>query len=317
MPRENRFMTESGTEVEGGLTPPAIISLQSTSAAEVTDGSTLPKPGGHSSSSKNDGRKKDKRRFAPLILPATLAVLWWIFTALEVFPQIVLPRPQRVWKIAVALWPILPDAWLITIEMVGLGLLFGGIAGLGVGLSFGYSKWARSLLELTTDVIRPVPLFALIPLFVLWFGIGKTPQIALIAMGVFLILTIHTTEAVRNVPLIFVKAALVSGATRFQVYRTVVIPAIVPHMLAAIRFAVMSAWGLDVAAEFMGSREGLGYIMLVRNVYLDTAGVVLIVFIFAGMAILSDFIIRVLTLKVTRWSPRGLGAGVAGEIIGR
>ena len=256
-------------------------------------------------------------KIAPFVLPVSLGLLWWAVSALDLFREIVIPKPERVWKILAALWPILPDAWLTTMEMVGLGLLIGGVLGLGVGLSFGYSRWARNLLEFTTDAVRPIPLFALIPLFILWFGIGKTPQIALIATGVFLILTIHTTEAARNVPLIYIKAALVSGASRFHVYRTVVIPAIVPHMLAAIRFAVMSAWGLDVAAEFMGSREGLGYIMLVRNVYLDTAGVVLIVLIFAFMAVVSDYIIRVITRRATRWSPRGEGTGIAGELIGR
>ena len=256
-------------------------------------------------------------RFFPLLIPLVLTTAWVVVSQLGLIREIILPRPYRIWKAAVSMWPILPSAWLQTLEMVGWGLLIGGVLGLGVGLSFGYSKMARSLLEFTTDAFRPVPLFAMIPLFILWFGIGKTPQIALIATGVFLILTIHTTEAVRNVPLIYVKAALVRGASRFQVYRTVVIPAIIPHLLSAIRFAVMSAWGLDVAAEFMGSREGLGYIMIVRNIWLDTAGIVLIVMIFAAMAIVADLVIKAIARRLTRWNPRGVAAGIAGEVIGR
>ena len=257
------------------------------------------------------------QRFFPLIVPAALIAIWFLIAELELVREIILPRPQRVWNTAIDLWPILPSAWLTTVEMVAWGFLIGGVLGLGVGLSFGYSKIARSFLEFSTDAFRPVPLFAMIPLFVLWFGIGKTPQIALIGTGVFLILTIHTTEAVRNVPLIYIRAAIVLGASRFQVYRTVVIPAIIPHMLSAIRFAVMSAWGLDVAAEFMGSRAGLGYIMIVRNIWLDTAALVVIVMIFAAMAIVADVIVKTLSRRATRWNPRGSSAGIAGEMIGR
>ena len=142
------------------------------------------------------------------------------------------------------------------------------------------------------------------------------PQVALISFGVFLILTIQTTEAVRNVPHIYVKAALTSGASRRHIYRTIVIPAILPHIMAGLRMGVIAAWGLDVAAEFMGTQKGLGYLMIVRNKYLDTAGVLVIVFMFAAFAIISDFILRAVAKRFTRWSPRGSDLGLVGEMLG-
>ena len=90
------------------------------------------------------------------------------------------------------------------------------------------------------------------------FGIGRAPQIALIALGTSVVLGITTLEAIRNVPPIYIRAALTLGADRKRIYTTVIVPYIVPHLIGAIRVAAASSWGLDVAAEFMGSQAGLG-----------------------------------------------------------
>jgi ABC-type nitrate/sulfonate/bicarbonate transport system permease component len=172
------------------------------------------------------------------------------------------------------------------------------------------------LFELTLDLIRPIPLFALIPLFVLWFGIGTTPEVALIGLGVFLIMSLTTIEAIRNVPQIYVRAALTCGASRSDIYRSVVVPAIVPHMLTGLRFAVAAAWGLDVAAEYTGSQAGLGYIMIVRQQILDTSGILVIVMIYCGLAFLFDRLIRRLTLYIARWSERSTDRGLVRDMLG-
>ena len=214
------------------------------------------------------------------------------------------------------IWDLLPGAIWITLQMVFGGLLLGTVTGIGAGLMFGYSRWVRDLLEFSLDALRPIPLFATIPLFILWLGIGMRPMIALIAFGVFLLLTIQTTEAVRNVPQIFVKAALTSGASPFHIYRTIVIPSILPYILAGLRLAVASAWGLDVAAEFMGSQQGLGYLMLTRLRFVDPAGITFIVIIFAIMAISLDFTLRRVNRRFTQWLPRGESAGLVGTYLG-
>jgi ABC-type nitrate/sulfonate/bicarbonate transport system permease component len=251
-----------------------------------------------------------------LVVPALLAGVWVAVTQTGTVAEIYLPSPPALWESAKQLAPEFGRALGISLQMVFGGLLIGGVSGIGVGLLFGYSRHARELLEFTLDGVRPVPLFALIPLFILWFGIGKAPQIALVALGVFLILTIETIEAIRNVPHIYVRAALTAGASRLHIYRTVVLPAITPHLIAGVRFAAASAWGLDVAAEFSGSQDGLGYIMITREQFLDTAGVVLVVLIFSVMAIALDQIIRWGARHVTRWSRPAAGGGLVTQLLG-
>jgi len=154
------------------------------------------------------------------------------------------------------------------------------------------------------ELTRPVPVFALIPLFMLWFGIGFWPQILLVALGVSAILGVETYEAIRNLPLVYIQAASNLGADKKTVFRTVVIPYIFPHLIGAIRVAAASSWGLDVAAEFMGVQVGLGYNMIVQQIYLNTAGILAIVFIYSALAIVLDQLIRKIETRVTFWTER-------------
>ena len=249
------------------------------------------------------------------VVPLIAMVVWYALTRSIIDPA-KLPGPDRVLGSLVEIIDLIPSATWVSLQMVLLGLVLGSITGLATGIIFGYSPFVRRFFEATLDnLVRPVPLFALIPLFILWFGIGFLPQVGLVALGMFLMFTLVTLEAIRNVPHIFVQAALTTGASRFLVYRTVVIPAIIPHLVGFLRLAVASAWGLDVAAEFLGSREGLGYILLVRNQYLDPAGMLMIVALFCIMAIIFDQTVRFLSAKVTRWSPR-TDRGLVGSMLG-
>ena len=249
------------------------------------------------------------------VVPLVGLVLWYALTR-SIIDPVKLPGPEKVLRSGIEIIDLIPGAAWISLQMVVLGLTLGTATGLAAGLIFGYSPFIRRFFEATLDnFVRPVPFFALIPLFILWFGIGMAPQVALVALGIFLMFSLTTLEAIRNVPHIYVQAALTAGATRLHVYRTVVVPAILPHLVGFLRLAVAAAWGLDVAAEFFGSRTGLGFIMLVRQQYLDPAGMIMIVFIFCGLAIIFDQTARLAAARLTRWSPR-MDRGLVGGMLG-
>jgi ABC-type nitrate/sulfonate/bicarbonate transport system permease component len=179
-----------------------------------------------------------------------------------------------------------------------------------------YNKTLRDFLGTIFDFTRPVPVFALIPLFILWFGIGRAPQIALIALGTSVVLGVTTLEAIRNVPTIYIRAALTLGAGRQRIYSTVIVPYIMPHLIGAIRVAAASSWGLDVAAEFMGSQTGLGYLIIMQQIYLRTAGIVMLVAIYSVLAVLFDTFIARLEERITPWTERRSSIGVVASIVG-
>ncbi|MBL7501139.1 ABC transporter permease [Frankia nepalensis] len=218
--------------------------------------------------------------------------------------EIYLPTPTAMWSAFVDMRDALPGALVTSVGMTLTGYGLGLALGVGMGLAFAYSQLLRDLLGGVLDFIRPTPVFALIPLFLLWFGIGRGPQIALIAMGTSVVLSVTTLDAVRNVSPTHIRAAATLGATRRTIYRTVVLPSIFPHLLGAVRFSAAAAWGLDVAAELIGSQNGLGYLMMTRQQYIDTAGVLVVVVIYGLLATVLDRVIVLVERPLTAWTTR-------------
>jgi len=252
-----------------------------------------------------------------VIVPAAIIAVWVAVTHARLIGSIFLPSPGDLWDSFQAMKPELGPSLESSVTMTLLGFLLGTSFGITMGLAMAYSRIVRELFGGMLDFIRPVPVFALIPLFVLWFGIGKRPQITLIALGTSIILGVTTIEAIRNVAPVHIKAALTLGASRRRIYLTVILPSIFPHLLGAIRVAGAASWGLDVAAEFIGAQNGLGYLMIVREQYLDTSGIVLVVIIYAFLALGLDTLIRSAERPLTRWTERRTGAGVVASIVGQ
>lgn len=254
--------------------------------------------------------------FRKIIVPVILIVLWIVVSQLKLVRPIFVPPPEAIWRAFLGMYKLLPRAILTTVSMTltgfGIGVAFGTIS----GLAMAYNKTIRDLLGTIFDLTRPVPVFALIPLFILWFGIGRSPQIALIALGTSVVLGVTTLEAIRNVPNIFVRAALTLGADRQKIYTSIIVPYIVPHLVGAIRVAAAASWGLGVAAEFMGSQAGLGYLIILQQTYLRTAGIILLVVIYSILAVIMDLIIARIERHITRWTERRASVGVVASIVG-
>lgn len=251
-----------------------------------------------------------------LVVPLALIIVWVVISELKLVRPIFIPSPADTWKAFLGMYTLLPQAILTTVAMTlagfGIGVAFGTLS----GLAMAYSKTVRDYLGAVFEFTRPVPVFALIPLFILWFGIGRAPQIALIALGTSVVLGVTTMESIRNVPSIYIRAALTLGANRRQIYSTVIVPYIVPHLIGAIRVAAAASWGLDVAAEFMGSQAGLGYLIILQQTYLRTAGIVILVAIYSLLAVLLDTLIARLEKRLTPWTERRSGIGAAASIVG-
>lgn len=246
-----------------------------------------------------------KNKFYLVIVILGLLILWVLATsAFGLIRPSILPSPFGIYNAYVDLSSSLGSAIIASIRITMSGLVIGLVIGTIVGLIMAYSKAFMDIVGPLMEFSRPVPVFALIPLFILWFGLGLLPQILLIALGVMAIMGVQTYEAIRNMPMVYINAAFNLGASKGQVFRTVVLPYIFPHLIGAIRVAAASAWGLDVAAEFMGVQVGLGYQMIMQQVYLNTAGIIAIVIVYSFLAITLDKLIQVLQDRLTRWTER-------------
>lgn len=204
------------------------------------------------------------------------------------------------------------DNSLDTIVRLYTGLVLGTLVGGALGLAVSWSNWSRRLVALPLHFIRTLPLLAMVPLFQLWFGTYFLGKIIFIAYGVGVIFFVGVANAVGNVPQIFLDNARSLGATRLQLYRTVILPAIFPELRATVLLSLGAGWGAVLGAEYLGAQSGLGYIIVYSEqfAYLDRMFVVALVFIF--YAAISYAVFNRIALRLLAWMPRTANDVVVG-----
>jgi sulfonate transport system permease protein len=192
---------------------------------------------------------------------------------------------------------------LASFERLLAGIGLGLVVGIGTGLGVSASKTARSVLSSPAHFLRMVPFLALAPLFEVWFGKSDVGAIFFIAYGSVVVSFVGVVNAVGLVPPVQLARARTEGATRWQIYRWVVLPSIVPAMRATILVVIGLGWTLDVAAEMLGSQSGLGVIMEYALRFAYTGRVILVSFVYLLYAALSFYLVQWLTGWAIRWHP--------------
>lgn len=185
------------------------------------------------------------------------------------------------------------------------GLIIGSIVGFSFGVAISWNKKIEWWFEPLIELLRPVPIVAVIPLFILWFGLGEVGKILLIAFGCFVRQIVSTHEAIKNVPTVYLKAAQTLGATRkSKIFGTIIIPSITPEIIGGLRVTVAAAFGYCAAAEFLGAQSGLGYMIIVSRRYLYTFGVIFGIIVFGILALGTDYFVRYADRKINAWTER-------------
>jgi len=237
-------------------------------------------------------------RRAEVLLPSPIAVIRSI-PGLAVFrgSGAQLSYPNAL----IAIWE---NTYASAIRLLG-GLAIGTALGLGTGLLLGYSRKVRLAAQSPLLLLRTVPLLALIPLFLTWFGGAESGVFAFIAFAVFSMLLVNTLEAVRNTGRDIQLFARTLGASRFRVYRTVVMPAIVPELVGGMRAVLGIAWAILLAAEFLVAQRGIGHVLILANRFSYTDRMVLIVLLIMLYTYALDRLVTKVSARATRWVPRG------------
>jgi sulfonate transport system permease protein len=197
---------------------------------------------------------------------------------------------------------------LATLTRLASGLALGGLLGLALGLAVSWSPWSRRLVQLPTQFLRALPLLAMVPLFQLWFGTYFFGQVLFVSYGVGMIVFAGVVNAVRNVPQIYIDNARVLGASRAHLYRTVILPAILPAMRSVVLLSLGAGWGAVLAAEYLGAQSGLGYIIVYAQQFglLDRMFLIALLFILYTSA--SYWAIERLFTRLLAWSPSSQAA---------
>lgn len=197
---------------------------------------------------------------------------------------------------------ILSHSWDTSVRLYA-GLVLGGLVGSLAGLAVSWSKWSRRMVALPGQFLRTFPLMALIPLFQLWFGLTFHGMVLFVAFGVGVIFFTGTVNAVDNIPDVYVDYARTLGASRFQIYRTVIIPAMFPELRSSILLGLGMAWTAVVAAEFLGAQTGLGQIIVYSQYFGYVDRMFLVALVLLTYAAITYALFERASRWLTQWMP--------------
>ncbi len=258
------------------------------------------------------------RRLLGFAVPLLLLLLWQVATAAELLSARLLPPPadvgEQLWKFffggtsTVTLAGVVPFTGaggghlLASLQRCGVGWLLAVAVGTLVGLALGLSALARDLLDPVLNALRAVPIFAWLPLALVWFGIGEGAARALIFVGALWPVLVAVGDATSRVPRGHVETARMLGTPRRMLWRSVYLPSALPEVVTGLRLSLTLAWTVVIVGELSGTTSGLGAMMNAARESGRTDQVVVGILVFATVGLAADVVLRLLTRPWVRWA---------------
>ena len=228
------------------------------------------------------------RLVSPVFLPSPLAVLWKFCTV------------ATAGFVDATLWQHLSAS----LVRVFAALFFALVVAIPVGIAIGVSAIGKGIFDPILEFLRPIPPLAYLPLVIIWFGIGESSKILVIAIAMLAPIAISTASGVRGVSLDRINAARTLGASRIQLVLNVILPSASPSILTGLRIALGTGWTTLVAAELVAATRGLGFMIQSAAQFLVTDVVIMGIFTIAIVAFILEIGLRRLERWLVPWSGR-------------
>ncbi|MGW6547642.1 ABC transporter permease [Streptomyces massasporeus] len=252
-----------------------------------------------------------RRRLAPgrrlpatrLVGPAAVLALWSAASAAGLLDPGAIPAPWTVLETGSRLWTAgtLPDDILTSLRRAATGFSIGLVVGILLALASGLTRTGEALIDGTVNLNRAIPTLGLIPLFILWLGIGETFKIAIIAIVVYIPIYLNTHAALSGIDSRFVELAEVQGLSKLRFIRQVVIPGALPGFFVGLRLGVTGSWLGLVVLEQINATSGLGYLMFQAQNYGQTDVILVGLVVYGIFGLLSDSAVRIVERRVLSW----------------
>jgi sulfonate transport system permease protein len=245
---------------------------------------------------------KLQRLFLPWLIPALAVVFWVVATEAGWVSKHVLPKPIAVWDAVVDLFKngFARDLAISTRRAFG-GLAVGTALGLILGMVAGLNRTGDLLLDTTMQMKRTVPTLAILPLIIIWFGIGETMRTVLIALGALFPVYVNTYYGIRSVDPALLEVGRVYGLKRLAQFRQIILPAALPSILLGLRFALGGMWLSLIAAEMIGTTSGIGFVTNIAREFMQTDVVLFILFLYAFLGKATDMVVRHIERAALPW----------------
>ncbi|MFT3691367.1 ABC transporter permease subunit [Paenirhodobacter sp.] len=277
------------------------------SLIDAKDRFTAPEPERLIPATARGGRvPRPLRRFVGVGL---LVLGWHLASVSGVLPAEVLAGPATVVRSAARLAATgeLQQAVLVSMGRALTGLAIGGTAGVVLAVVAGLTRLGEDLVDAPMQMLRTVPNVALIPLLIIWFGIGEAPKIALIALATAFPLYLNVYAGIRGVDQTLVEAGRTLGLGRVGLVRHVVLPGALPGALVGLRYALGIAWLALVFGEQINATAGVGYLMANAREFFQTDVIVVCLVVYALLGLAVDAVVRALERIFLAWRPNFTG----------
>jgi sulfonate transport system permease protein len=238
-----------------------------------------------------------------LVSPLVLVLLWQAAGSTGLLPARLVATPVTIARTAVDLTGAgtLPDAIVVSLQRVAEGFAAGAVAGVALALVAGLSRLGENAVDPPMQMLRALPFYGLIPLFILWFGIGETPKVALVALGVAFPLYLNTFAGIRGVDGKLVEAARTLGLGRTALIRHVILPGALPQTLVGLRQSLGVAWLALIVAEQVNADSGLGWMINDAREFMRTDVIVVGLVVYSALGLLTDALVRLLERRALAW----------------
>jgi sulfonate transport system permease protein len=254
-------------------------------------------------------KKRRRLRWQRIVSPVAILVLWEALSRAGALSPEKLPAPSTVlatgWRLTAE--GTLGAHLLDSLTRAGIGLVIGGVLALALGATAGLLRLGDDAIDPPVQMARMLPHLALVPLLIIWVGIGESMKITLVALGVFFPLYFNTYAGIRDIDERLVEAARTCGLGTWARLRHVILPGALPSLFLGLRLAIGAAWLSLVVGEQTNTQNGIGFLMMEAREFSQTDVVVLGLFVYAALGLLSDLLLRAMERRALAWR-RGLRA---------
>jgi sulfonate transport system permease protein len=242
-------------------------------------------------------------RFRRALGPLAVLLTWQAASAWGWISPRVLAAPSTVVSTA---WQLLATGelqnhLLVSLDRVARGLGIGVTLGLLLAIPAGLFRLCEDLLDPPLQMLRTLPVLALVPLFILWFGIGETPKVALVALGTLFPVYLNTYAGIRSIDNKLVEAASTMGLGRLGLIFHVILPGALPQALVGLRYSLGVAWLILVVSEQINATAGIGYMMTNAREFLRTDIIVVGLVVYSLLGLVTDALVRLVERRVLSW----------------
>lgn len=255
------------------------------------------------SGGRNGFTMETKERLLSIVSPLALLVLWQILSWAGALDPRFVPSPIGIGAAAYELirdGELMHHIW-ISLLRVAAGFLVGAIPGMAIGLAMGVSRWARAAIDPVVAALFPIPKISLLPLIMLYLGIGEASKVALVALAVIFLVLINAMAGVLAIDPIYFDVAKNYGASRRKLWTRIVIPGALPMIFVGMRLGIGVAFIVIVAAEFVAARSGIGYLIWTSWEVMRIETMFVGIIVITVLGVLSTFLLRELERVVIPW----------------